>query len=108
GTRGQMFWLDERSPSCLGPGRRPRTTVSPTLTLHDGEPHLAFGTPGGDGQDQWSLQFLLSHLAGDDLQLAMDAPKWTSDHVPSSFYPRPARPGCLDVEARVGDDVIGA
>jgi gamma-glutamyltranspeptidase/glutathione hydrolase len=108
GTRGQMFWLDDRSPSCLGPGRRPRTTLSPTLTLRDGAPSLAFGTPGGDGQDQWSLQFFLAHLGGLDLQAAMDAPKFTSDHVPSSFHPRPARPGSLDAEARLGDDVIGA
>ncbi len=108
GTRGQMFWLDERSPSVLAPGKRPRTTLSPTLTLRDGEPHLAFGTPGGEGQDQWSLQFLLSHLGGLDLQAAIDAPKYTSHHVPSSFYPRPARPGCMDAEARLGDDVIAS
>jgi gamma-glutamyltranspeptidase / glutathione hydrolase len=108
GTRGQMFWLDERVPSALAPGKRPRTTLSPTLMLRDGEPHLAFGTPGGDAQDQWSLQFLLSHLGGLDLQAAMDAPKYTSHHVASSFHPRPARPGCLDAEGRLGDDVIAA
>jgi gamma-glutamyltranspeptidase / glutathione hydrolase len=108
GTRGQMFWLDERVPSGLAPGKRPRTTLSPTLALRDGAPYLAFGTPGGDGQDQWSLQFLLAHLGGLDLQAAMDAPKWTSDHVPSSFHPRPARPGCVDAEARLGDDVISS
>jgi gamma-glutamyltranspeptidase/glutathione hydrolase len=106
GTRGQMFWLDERVPNALAPGKRPRTTLSPTLTLRDGEPHLAFGTPGGDAQDQWALQFLLSHLGGLDLQAAMDAPKHTSDHVPSSFYPRTARPAGVDVEARLGADAI--
>jgi gamma-glutamyltranspeptidase / glutathione hydrolase len=106
GTRGQMFWLDERLPSVIGPGRRPRTTLSPTLALRDGRPYLGFGTPGGDAQDQWSLQFLLSHLGGLDLQAAIDAPKFTSDHAPSSFFPRAARPGGVDIEARVGADVI--
>jgi gamma-glutamyltranspeptidase / glutathione hydrolase len=106
GTRGQMFWLDERLPSVLGPGRRPRTTLSPTLALRDGRPYVGFGTPGGDAQDQWSLQFLLSHLGGLDLQAAIDAPKFTSDHAPSSFFPRAAQPGAVDVEARFGPDVI--
>jgi gamma-glutamyltranspeptidase/glutathione hydrolase len=106
GTRGQMFWLDERLPSGLGPGRRPRTTLSPTLALRDGAPYLAFGTPGGDAQDQWALQFLLSHLGGLDLQAAIDAPKFTSDHAPSSFFPRAARPAGVDVEARFGADMI--
>jgi gamma-glutamyltranspeptidase/glutathione hydrolase len=108
GTRGQMFWTDERVPSGLAPGRRPRTTLSPTLALRDGEPYLAFGTPGGDAQDQWALQFFLSHVAGADIQAAMDAPKYTSDHAPSSFFPRAARPGALDAEARLGAGVIAA
>src|SRR5436190_1455092 len=56
GTRLQIAWLDEKSPSSLAPGKRPRSTLSPTLALKDGEPWMAFGTPGGDGQDQWSTQ----------------------------------------------------
>jgi gamma-glutamyltranspeptidase/glutathione hydrolase len=108
GTRGQMFWLDERLPNGLAPGKRPRTTLSPTLTLRDGAPELGFGTPGGDAQDQWSLQFLLSVLRGAGLQAAIDAPKFTSGHVPSSFYPRAARPGGMDAEARLGADVVAS
>jgi len=106
GTRAQMFWLDPHVPGALAPGKRPRTTLSPTLALRDGEPYIAFGTPGGDGQDQWTLQFLLSHLDGLDLQAAIEAPKFTSDHVASSFYPRAARPGSVDLEGRFGDVVI--
>jgi gamma-glutamyltranspeptidase / glutathione hydrolase len=106
GTRAQMFWLDERVPSALAPGRRPRTTLSPTLALRDGAPYLGFGTPGGDAQDQWSLQFLLAHLAGADIQAAMDAPRFTSHHAPSSLFPRAARPGELDAEERLGSGVI--
>jgi gamma-glutamyltranspeptidase/glutathione hydrolase len=108
GTRGQMFWLDEALPAGIAPGKRPRTTLSPTLVLRDGEPVLGFGTPGGDAQDQWSLQFFLSWVAGADLQAAIDAPKHTSAHFPSSFYPRAARPGALTVEGRVGEDAVAA
>ncbi|HEY6028952.1 MAG TPA: gamma-glutamyltransferase family protein, partial [Gaiellaceae bacterium] len=86
GTRAQMFWLDEEHPNSLQPGKRPRTTLSPSLALRGGEPYLAFGTPGGDQQDQWTLTFFLAHtLFGLDLQAAIDAPAFHSNHFPSSF-----------------------
>jgi gamma-glutamyltranspeptidase / glutathione hydrolase len=101
GTRAQMLWLEEGLASSLRPGIRPRTTLSPSLALRDGEPTLAFGTPGGDGQDQWSLQFLLAHAHfGLDLQAAIDTPTFLSEHFPCSFWPRRADPGKLVVEAR--------
>src|SRR5204863_6320683 len=75
GTRAQMFWLEEGLPNSLEPSKRPRTTLSPTLALRQGELYVAFGTPGGDQQDQWSLLFFLSHVHfGLDLQEAIDAP----------------------------------
>ena len=102
GTRAQMFWLEEGHPAALAPGKRPRTTLSPTLALRDGEPSLAWGSPGGDGQDQWITQFFLRHVhAGMNLQESIDAPAWHSEHFPSSFWPRTARPGVLVVEGRV-------
>jgi gamma-glutamyltranspeptidase/glutathione hydrolase len=107
GTRAQMFWLDEGHPASLAPGKRPRTTLTPTLALRDGEPYLAWGTPGGDAQDQWIPQFFLRHVhAGHNLQQAIDAPAWHSDHFPSSFWPRQARPGVLVVEGRVSPKTI--
>jgi gamma-glutamyltranspeptidase / glutathione hydrolase len=102
GTRAQMFWLDDNHPAALAPGKRPRTTLTPTLALRDGEPYLGFGTPGGDQQDQWITQFFLRHVhAGHNLQEAIDAPAWHSEHFPSSFWPRSARPGVLVVEGRL-------
>ena len=102
GTRAQMFWLDERHPSALAPGRRPRTTLSPGMALRDGQPYLAFGTPGGDQQDQWATQFLLRHIhCGMNLQEAIDAPAWHTDHLVASFWPRGTRLGSLVVEGRV-------
>ena len=102
GTRGQMFWLEENQPASLAPGKRPRTTLSPTMALRDGEPYLAWGSPGGDQQDQWITQFFLRHVhAKMNLQEAIDAPAWHSEHFPISFWPRTARPGVLVVENRI-------
>jgi len=107
GTRGQMFTLTPGLASTLAPGRRPRTTLSPSLALRDGEPYLAFGTPGGDQQDQWTLGFFLNHvLFGMNLQQAIDAPAFHTDHFPSSFYPRASRPRSLAAESRLGEPVL--
>ena len=107
GTRGQMFTLTPGLPATIAPGKRPRTTLTPTLALRDGEPYLAFGTPGGDQQDQWTLAFFMNHVNfGMNLQQAIDFPAFHSAHMPSSFYPRHAYPGRLDVESRVGDAVV--
>ena len=102
GTRAQMFVLDEGHPACLAPGKRPRSTLSPTLALRDGKPYLAWGTPGGDQQDQWIPQMFLRHVhSGLNLQEAIDAPAWHTEHFPSSFWPRAARPGVLVLESRL-------
>jgi gamma-glutamyltranspeptidase/glutathione hydrolase len=107
GTRAQMFVLDAAHPAGLAPGRRPRSTLSPTLALRDGRPYLAWGTPGGDQQDQWIPQFLLRHIhAGFNLQESIDAPAWHSEHFPSSFWPRAARPGVLVVEGRMPEKTL--
>jgi gamma-glutamyltranspeptidase/glutathione hydrolase len=107
GTRAQMFWLEPGLPNSLVPGKRPRTTLTPSLALRGGEPVLAFGTPGGDQQEQWQLCFWLAHTAGGlDLQAAIDAPAWHTTSFPSSFYPREMSPGEVVVEDRIGDDVI--
>src|SRR5246500_4273298 len=102
GSRAQMFWLEENHPASLAPGKRPRTTLSPTMALRDGEPYLAWGSPGGRQQDKWTTQFFLRHVhAGLHLQEAIDAPAWHSEHFPISFWPRTSRPGVLVVENRV-------
>ncbi len=107
GTRAQQFWLDPEHPSALAPGKRPRTTLTPSLALRQGEPYLAWGSPGGDQQDQWIAQFFLRHVhAGMNLQEAIDAPAWHSEHFASSFWPREARPGVLVIEGRVGEATI--
>jgi gamma-glutamyltranspeptidase/glutathione hydrolase len=107
GTRGQMFWTRPGLPNSIAPKKRPRTTLSPSFALRDGKPWMAFGTPGGEQQDQWSLIFFLRMVHhGMNIQQAIDAPSFHNEHWPSSFWPRAARPGKLVLEGRFGDDVL--
>jgi gamma-glutamyltranspeptidase/glutathione hydrolase len=99
-SRAQMFWLTPGLPSSLAPGRRPRTTLTPTIAQHADGAALAFGTPGGDQQDQWQLSFFLRHVHhGLNLQEAIDMPLFHSSHMPASFYPRSREPGHLMIES---------
>lgn len=106
GTRVQTFYLDPRHPNALVPGKRPRTTLTPTLVLRNGAPCMVFGTPGGDQQDQWTLQFFLNVVEfGMPIQDAIEATRFSIAHFPSSFYPHNAVPGLLRVENRLPADV---
>ncbi|WP_246178145.1 gamma-glutamyltransferase family protein [Actinomadura decatromicini] len=107
GTRAQSMWLLDGHPNGLAPGKRPRTTLSPTVVQRDGEPFLAFGTPGGDRQDVWTLQtFLAITEFGLDWQSATEVPLFHSDHFSSSFTPRACRPGVLVVEAGTAPETV--
>jgi len=109
GTRAQMFWLDEAHPNCLAPGKRPRTTLSPGMVLRDGEAWMAFGTPGGEQQDQWQTIMLTRMVdQGWGIQQAIDAPAFHSEHWVSSFWPRGARPAKLVLEGRFDPAVAEA
>ncbi len=107
GSRAQMFWLDESHPAALVPGKRPRSTLTPTLAYRDGAPYLAWGSPGGDQQDQWIPQMFLRHVhAGMNLQESIDAPAWHTEHFPGSFWPRTSRPGVVVLESRFPEATI--
>jgi gamma-glutamyltranspeptidase/glutathione hydrolase len=107
GTRGQMFWLRPGLPNSLEPGKRPRTTLSPSFALKDGKPWMAFGTPGGEQQDQWAaIMFLRMVHHGLSIQQAIDLPSFHTEHWPSSFWPRLARPGKLVLEGQFADAVL--
>ncbi|NKM57917.1 gamma-glutamyltransferase family protein [Rhizobium anhuiense] len=108
-SRAQMFWLKPGLPTSLAPGKRPRTTLTPSLGLYEGRPMLAFGTPGGDQQDQWQLSFFLRYAHHKlNLQAAIDQPLFHTSHFPGSFYPRTREPGSLMAEANFGPDVLDA
>ncbi|MDH6237680.1 gamma-glutamyltransferase [Cryobacterium sp. CG_9.6] len=107
GSRLQMTWLESGSPSTLTPGKRPRTTLTPTLVLKDGVPVAALGSPGGDQQDQWQLLYLLRTIVGGYTpQQAIDAPAFHTTSFPGSFWPRTWTPGGAVVEDRLGEAVI--
>jgi gamma-glutamyltranspeptidase/glutathione hydrolase len=106
GSRMQTFFLDEHHANALHPGKRPRTTLTPSIATRNGEPLLSFGTPGGDQQDQWTLQFFLNLIDfGMDVQEAIEAPRFSTAHFPSTFYPHNARPGVLRIEDRIDEEV---
>ena len=108
-SRAQMFWLDEGAVSALAPGKRPRTTLSPSLAWHADGRRISFGTPGGDQQDQWQLLFWLRHVHhGMDLQAAADAPMFHSSHMPASFYPRTRQPGGVVAEQSLPEATLSA
>ncbi|MGQ9513890.1 MAG: gamma-glutamyltransferase family protein [Thermoproteota archaeon] len=107
GTRMQMFYLDRRRNNCLQPRKRPRTTLTPTIVLRENKPYLAFGTPGGDIQDQINIQFFLNFVVFQmNLQRSLDEPTFYSEHFPSSFYPRSAHERRVVVENRIPREVV--
>ncbi|NGM87056.1 gamma-glutamyltransferase family protein [Parapusillimonas sp. SGNA-6] len=109
GTRLQMTWLDDGVPGQVHPGKRPNTTLSPGLALRDGKPYMAFGTPGGDQQDQWTVSFFVRHaIHGMNLQEAIDTPSWHVDHFPRSFWPRSVHLGKVIAESRFPAETIEA
>jgi gamma-glutamyltranspeptidase/glutathione hydrolase len=106
-NRMQVFDLDPASPNLLVGGKRPRTTLSPTVVRKDGKPFLALSTPGGDSQDQQVLNVLLALIVFDmDLQRAIEAPRINSNHPHASFDNHPSEPGQLDVENRIPTKVL--
>ncbi len=106
-NRMQAFRLDPESPNVLAGGKRPRTTLTPTVVLKDGKPFLAIGTPGGDSQDQQILLVLLNIIDfGLDVQAAIEAPRINSLHPQSSFDDHRAQPGVLEVERTIAAAVI--
>lgn len=111
GTRLQMFWLgDPDHPAALQPFKQPRTTLTPTLVMSKGgDPHMVLGTPGGDQQDQWTLQVFLNLVEFDmNVQDAIDAASFEIEHAPASFYPRERKPGQVKVEGRMPDSSVAA
>jgi len=107
GTRGQMFVFREGHPNRMAPGKRPRTTLTPSLAYKDGRPWMAFGTPGGDCQDQWALQFFLNATDfGMDLQQAIDKPSFHTCHFVNSFYPKDAIVGKVFAEKSICIDEL--
>lgn len=95
-------------PNIVAPFKQPRTTISPSLVRKDGQAWLAFGSMGGDQQDQWQLQFLLNRLVfGMPLQAAIEAPKFSSEHFPGFFAPHDFFLNRVRIEPGIGEETFG-
>ncbi len=106
-TRSEMFFLDDSHPNGLRPGKRPRTTLINYFACRDGEPVMTFGCPGGDDQAQANLQLILNVLVfGMNPQQAVEAPRFSSQSVVNSFYPRAYYPGQLNIETGMADETV--
>src|SRR5215216_7275351 len=108
GQRMQSFLLEEGHPNMLQPGKRPRITLTPTLVLKDGKPFVVLSTPGGDNQDQSLIQVLLNIIEfGMNVQEAVEAPRFQTLHLVSSFDDHRFNPGVLNLEDRIDREVAG-
>jgi gamma-glutamyltranspeptidase / glutathione hydrolase len=104
-TRSEMFVLEDGHPNALAPGKRPRTTLVSYLICEDGAPVMTVGCPGGDDQTQADLQIVLNTLVfGMNPQQAVEAPRFATQTLVNSFYPRVYRPGQLNVEPGISED----
>ena len=105
-TRSEMFFLDARHPNGLRPGKRPRTTLVNYMVCEEGRPVMTIGCPGGDNQAQANLQLVLNVIVfGMNPQQAVEAPRFSSQSVTNSFYPRVYLPGQLNLEPGIPEDV---
>lgn len=105
-VRGEQFWLDETRAAQLRPRSRPRYSLTPSLVLHDGEPFLAIGTPGGDNQEQTILQTFLNIIEFKDdwypnLHEAIEWPRFQTLHFYASFWPHDTGFNRLNAEITV-------
>jgi len=103
--RMESFVLDPDSPNVLAPRKRPRITLTPTIVLRNGKPWMALSTVGGDYQEQVMLQVFLNIVVfGMNAQQAVEAPKFTTDHLVDSFAGHAFEVGALNLEERLYDD----
>jgi gamma-glutamyltranspeptidase / glutathione hydrolase len=100
--RAQSFLLVPGHPNELAGGKRPRVTLSPTLVVGPGTNVLALSTPGGDNQDQALLQILFDAvLFGMNAEFAIEAPRFQTGHLVSSFDNHAMNPGSLLLDERL-------
>ena len=105
--RAQQFVLTPGHPNQIAPHKRPRLTLTPSLVLRDGQPWLVFSTPGGDSQDQTLLQIFLNVVEfGMNPQEAVEAPRFNSEAMYSTFDAHDDHPLTLDIEKRFEQTVL--
>jgi gamma-glutamyltranspeptidase/glutathione hydrolase len=105
--RGDYYELDPNHANALMPGKRPRSTLTPTLVMKDGKPFMAVGSPGGDDQPMRILQTFLNVVDFRmNIQAAIEAPRWSTSSFPASSFPHTMHPGRMAVEDRIPMPVV--
>jgi gamma-glutamyltranspeptidase/glutathione hydrolase len=106
--RAQSFVLLPGHPNELAPGKRPRVTLSPTLvTMADGKPFAVFSTPGGDTQEQGLLQVFFNAIQFRlNAQNSIEAPRFGTRHLVSSFDNHAWNRGDLQLDERIPQEVV--
>ena len=105
--RAESFLLVPGHPNELAGGKRPRVTLSPTLVTNPDGTMIALSTPGGDNQDQSLLQVLMyAAFFGMNAERAVEAPRFQSEHLVSSFDNHAMSPGKLLLDERVDPAVM--
>jgi gamma-glutamyltranspeptidase/glutathione hydrolase len=100
--RAQQFILVDGSPNELAGGKRPRVTLSPTIITEQGKPFLALSTPGGDNQEQSLIQLFFNVVEfGMNAQAAIEAPRFQTRHLVSSFDNHAWNRGDLLLDERI-------
>jgi len=104
--RAQSFLLVPGHPNELQGGKRPRVTLSPTLVTQGGKPYIALSTPGGDNQEQSLIQVLFDVIEfGMNAQEAVEAARFQTRHLVSSFDNHAMNPGDLLLDERIAPAV---
>jgi gamma-glutamyltranspeptidase/glutathione hydrolase len=107
--RGDYYTLNEGEANALAPGKRPRSTLQSTLIMKDNQPFMIMGSPGGDDQVMRTMQTLMNVIDfGQNVQQAIESPRWSTASFPASPFPHTMRPGTLTVESRIPVDVQDA
>lgn len=84
---------DPEDPNRIQPGKRPRSSMSPTIVLRDGKPVLALGSPGGSTIITTVLQILVERFdRGRSIAEAVAAPRASQRNTAAVT----AEPGFID------------
>ncbi len=85
-----MFGLIQGKANAIAPGKRPLSSMTPTIILKDGKPVLIVGTPGGSRIITTVLQIIVNVIDyGMDLQAAVDAPRIHHQWLPDTLAGEP-------------------
>jgi len=105
--RAESFLLVPGHPNELAPGKRPRVTLSPTIVTAPDHTLIALSTPGGDNQDQSLMQVLFNSIFfGMNAQAAVEAGRFQTEHLVSSFDNHAMSPGTLLLDERTLPAVV--